>query len=30
MEAIAAYQKVVELDPENAAAWGGLGSAYAV
>jgi len=28
MEAIAAYEKVVQLDPKNAAAWGGLGSAY--
>ncbi len=28
MEAIAAYEKVIQLDPENAAAWGGLGSAY--
>ena len=28
MEAITAYKKVIELDPKNAAAWGGLGSAY--
>ena len=28
MEAIAAYEKVVQLDPKNDAAWGGLGSAY--
>ena len=28
MEAIAAYEKVIELDPDNSAAWGGLGSAY--
>ena len=28
MEAISAYKKVVQLDPKNAAAWGGLGSAY--
>ena len=28
MESITAYKKVIELDPKNAAAWGGLGSAY--
>ena len=28
MEAITAYKKVIELDSKNAAAWGGLGSAY--
>jgi len=28
IEAITVYKKVIELDPKNAAAWGGLGSAY--